>query len=228
MTNLVLNLRKNEDLLPLQVPVRDLVMAGWTGRDRAAVEAHIKELADLGVAPPKRTPIFYRVSASLLTPEKSVQVIGSDSTGEVEFVLFQDSQRLLVGLGSDHTDRKAETIGVTLSKQMCPKPVAAEVWEFSSVEPHWDELMLRSYVVADGQRTIYQQGSVATMRHPRDLLKRYDGAPVFSPGTVMFCGTLPVIGGFRWAEEFAMVLEDPVLKRRITHSYAIHALRVEG
>ena len=111
---------------------------------------------------------------------------------------------------------------------MCPKPVAAEVWEFSSVEPHWDELMLRSYVVADGQRTIYQQGSVATMRHPRDLLERYDGASVFSPGTVMFCGTLPVIGGFRWAEKFAMELEDPVLKRSITHSYAIRALTVEG
>jgi hypothetical protein len=227
MTTVLLNLRDVGDL-PLHVHIRDLVIAGWTGRDQAAVDAHIQELAELGVAPPKRTPIFYRVSTSLLTSEDSVQVIGSDSTGEVEFVLIQDGERLLVGLGSDHTDRKAETLGVTLSKQMCPKPLAAGVWEFGSVEPHWDELILRSYVVADGARALYQQGSVAAMRHPRDLMERYAGGPGLQPGTAMFCGTLPVTGGFRWASEFVMELDDPVLKRSITHSYTIRALPVEG
>lgn len=101
--------------------IEDLVMAGWTGRDQSAVEAHIQELAALGVPGPKRTPIFYRVSASLLTSADKVQVIGFDSTGEVEFVLIQDGERLLAGLGSARTDRKAETIGVTLAKQMCPR-----------------------------------------------------------------------------------------------------------
>ncbi len=216
MTNLRLNLR--------DVAVRDLVIAGWTGRDQAAVDAHIRELSELGVAPPKSTPIFYRVSASLLTQEVEVQVMGSDSTGEVEFVLIQDGDRLLVGPGSDHPDRKAETTGVTLAKQMCPKLVAVEAWEFSSVESHWDELVLRSHAVSGGRRTLYQQGSVAAMRHPRDLMQGYK----LSPGTAMFCGTLPVIGGFRWADEFVMELEDPVLKRRITHSYAMRALPVEG
>lgn len=205
--------------------VRDLVIAGWTGRDHAAVDAHIKELAELGVTPPKQTPIFYRVSASLMTSGSSIQVIGTESTGEVEFVLIQDGDRLLVTAGSDHTDRKAETIGVTLSKQMCPKPVARYAWEFASVEPHWDELILRSYAVIDGRRTLYQQGRVAAMRHPKDLMAGYGG---LAPGTAMFCGTFPVIGGFRWATEFVMELEDPVLNRQITHSYAIHALPIEG
>jgi hypothetical protein len=66
------------------VPIRDLIVAGWTGRDRAAVDRHIKELAELGVKPPARTPIFYRVATSLLTTSDAVDVNCRDSTGEVE------------------------------------------------------------------------------------------------------------------------------------------------
>ena len=35
-------------------------------------------------------------------------------------------------------------------------------------------------------------------------------------------------GGIRPAERFSMELEDPVLKRRISHEYAIRVLPVEG
>ena len=123
-------------------PVRNLVIAGWTGRDEAALRKHIDELAAMGVTPPKTTPVFYRVSALLLTTVPAVEVIGKDSTGEVEFVLFNLDGEIRVGLGSDRTDRKAEAVGVTLGKQMCPKPIARETWALADVEPHWDELLL--------------------------------------------------------------------------------------
>src|SRR5579862_2224452 len=48
-----------------------LVIAGWTGRDRAAVLAHIRELELLGVRPPRTTPIFYRAAATLLTTQSA-------------------------------------------------------------------------------------------------------------------------------------------------------------
>jgi hypothetical protein len=108
----------------IQVAPRQLIVAGWTGRDREALQAHIEELAAIGVARPRATPIFYRVSASLITSAPSIQVIGRDSTGEAEFVLFNAEDRHWITLGSDHTDRKAEAIGVTLSKQLCSKPVS--------------------------------------------------------------------------------------------------------
>lgn len=205
--------------------VKDLVLAGWTGRDRAAVEAHIKELGELGVARPKRTPIFYRVGASLLTTASAIEVMGQDSTGEVEFVLLNRDGEIWVGVGSDQTDRKAEAIGVTLSKQMCPKIVAPQLWAFADVEPHWDELVLRSYALANGKRSLYQEGKVSAMLHPRSLIELYGR---FLPGTIMFGGTLPVKGKLRWADTFLMELEDPVLARRLTHSYDIRALPVEG
>jgi len=53
--------------------VKKLVVAGWTGRDTAALNAHIKELADIGVAPPKSVPIFYRNSVSLLTTAPQIK-----------------------------------------------------------------------------------------------------------------------------------------------------------
>src|SRR5262245_15228156 len=71
-----------------RAPIEQLVIAGWTGRYPAAVEQHIRELEELGVPRPKRTPIFYRVGAALLTTAEEIQVVGDDSSGEVEFVLF--------------------------------------------------------------------------------------------------------------------------------------------
>jgi hypothetical protein len=206
--------------------LEQLVIAGWTGRDQAALEAHIRELEELGVARPKRTPIFYRVAASLLTTAAEIEVIGTESTGEVEFVLLSLGGEVWIGVGSDHTDRKAETVGVTLSKQMCAKPVGRELWPLTDVEGHWDEMMLRSYAMAGGERTLYQEGRVSSMRHPRELIDLYgDG---FASGTAMFCGTFGVIGGIRWADTFAIELEDPVLGRRIGHSYDLRALPIEG
>src|ERR1700719_1960181 len=101
------------------VRVDHLVLAGWPGRDQAAVQKHIDELAHIGVKPPATTPIFYRVSAARVTTDDTIEAVGDGSGGEVEFILLQHDGRLWVGTGSDHTDRQVETYGVTVSKQMC-------------------------------------------------------------------------------------------------------------
>jgi hypothetical protein len=200
--------------------VKELVIAGWTGRDEAALRKHIRELEEIGVKPPKTTPIFYRVSANLFTYETAIQVSGADTSGEVEFVLLRSENDLRVAVGSDHTDRKAETIGVSLSKQLCAKPVSPESWRYDEVKPHWEKLMLRSW--ANGE--LYQEGPVTAMRSPEDLMGRYP----LKPGYAMFCGTLAAKGGIRPAARFAMELEDPVLKRKLKHEYRIQILPVEG
>jgi len=208
--------------------VRELVVAGWTGRDIAALEKHIRELEAIGVKPPKTTPIFYRVAASLLTTEDTIEVLGDHSSGEVECVAYSFDEGIFVGLGSDHTDRKAETVGVSLSKQMCAKPVSREIWRLEDVAPHWDKLLLRSYVGVDGERRLYQDGSVAAMRPLGELFRLYIGRERLPAGTAMFCGTLAVRGGILPAEEFEMELEDPVLGRKIKHSYRIRTLPDQG
>lgn len=210
---------------PRPMPLERLVIAGWTGRDPAAMEAHIRELEELGVARPKSTPIFYRVAAALLTAADKIQVSGGASSGEVETVIFETPDGRFVGLGSDHTDRQAETINVSLSKQMCAKPIASTVWPWEEVADHWDSLVLRSWAIEGDARSAYQEGAVTAMRRPEDLIDLYGG---IGPGTAMFGGTLAVQGGVRPATAFEMELYDPVRERSLRHRYGIEVLPVEG
>ena len=209
------------------VRVERLVIAGWTGRDRAAVEHHIAELAAIGVKPPRAVPCFYRVGAELLTTAPAIEVAGTDSSGEVEFVLVSASDGVYVGVGSDHTDRKVEAYGVTVSKQMCPKPIGPELWRLADLEERWDALVLRSHVVRSGRRTLYQEGPVSRMLAPRDLIARMPGSPAALPaGTAMFCGTLPVQGEIGGGERFEIELADPASQRSLTHAYAVRCLEI--
>lgn len=206
--------------------VHTLIVAGWTGRDTAALEHHIEELAALGVPRPSSVPVFYRTSVDGLTQTRRLEVLGPDTSGEVEPVLFGSNDGMWIGLGSDHTDRKAETRGIALSKQLCGKVVAPTLWRLSEVEAHWDRLVVRAHATIGGKRVLYQEGALAAMRTPRDLLSRYDGGSALKPGAVMFCGTVGAIGGIRPASRFEMEIDDPVLGRSIRHDYEIVALPV--
>ena len=211
-----------------EVLIAQAVVAGWTGRDPNAVEKHIRELEALGVRRPATTPIFYRVAAARVTIDAEIEATGEDSGGEAEFVLLQHEGNLWVGAGSDHTDRKVETYGVTVSKQMCDKPIAPLLWLYADVAPHWDRLMLRSHVTTGEGRTLYQEGSVAAMLDPANLISRYTRGGNLREGTLMFCGTLAARGGVRPTANFEFELEDPVLGRKIAHAYRVNCLPVLG
>ncbi|MBI3515221.1 MAG: DUF2848 family protein, partial [Proteobacteria bacterium] len=164
------------------IALTDLVIAGWTGRDRAAVDHHIKELAAIGVAPPASIPCYYRASVDRLTSATALQFLGPDSSGEVEFVMVGLADRLWIGLGSDHTDRKVEAYSVPVSKQLCDKPLAPQLWRFEDVAAHWDQLELRAWISERGTRTLYQEGTVANMRPPADLIRNYVQSERLPPG----------------------------------------------
>ena len=190
-----------------------LIMAGWTGRDRAAVDHHIAELAALGVPGPSRIPTFYRLDPALLAgPVPAIHVLGEDTSGEVEAVLLALADGLWVGLGSDHTDRRMEAHGVAISKQLCRKPMAAGLWRFDELTPQWDQLILRAHIIegertgedsarmieAD-ERTLYMEAPLAAVRRPDDLIRAYENVgptgrqPYDVPlAHLAFCDTLVV------------------------------------
>ena len=205
--------------------VHRLVIAGWTGRNAAQLEAHIRELEALGVPRPETTPIYLHLPASLLTQADGIQVSGGETSGEAEPVLLNLDGQIWVGVGSDHTDRKVEAYDISVSKQVCAKPVAREFWPFEEVAEHWDSILLRSFAHQGAARTLYQEGALADIRRPEDLLSRYaaKGAGL-QPGGLMFCGTLAVLGDLRFADAFTVELEDPVRRRSIRHTYAVQSL----
>jgi len=223
---------KSGDSSSVKVEISNMVIAGWAGRDKEAMEHHIQELEALGVARPATTPTFYRVAATRLTQNSTIQDSGPHGSGEVEtFLVAAANGTLYVGLGSDHTDRKAETVGVSLSKQMCDKPVSKNVWLYEEVADHWDSLILRSYATINGEKVLYQEGPVSSLLHPLDLIRRYSGSgetKKLEEGTAMFGGTVPAIDGIRSASRFDGEIFDPVLGRTISFGYDVEVLPVLG
>ena len=213
---------------PLTLAIDQAVIAGWTGRDPVARDKHIAELEAIGIARPATTPIYYRVSARRLTTEDSIEVCGSDSSGEVEFVLIGWQGRIFVGLGSDHTDRKVEAYSVTVSKQMCDKVMAPVLWELEDVIGHWDQMILRSFAWIGGKRELYQEGTLDAMLPVSELIARGFEDGKLPDGCAMFGGTFAAKGGIRPASRFEFELEDPVLKRSIRHAYDVIELPVLG
>jgi len=208
--------------------VNSLVIAGWAGRDHDALEKHITELEHEGVPRPKQTPEFYRVGANLLTTAADIQVPGDTSTGEIEVFVLRADDELWVGVGSDHTDRKLEATSVVMSKQACPKPIGSTLWRYSEIRDHWDEIEVCSYRYDNGERIVYQRGSLSANLAGGELLKRFehDCGP-FVNGTLMFCGTIPAEGGIRFSNRFEMELHDPIRDLSIRHAYDIFTLPVD-
>jgi hypothetical protein len=213
---------------PLTLPIDQAVIAGWTGRDTVARDKHIAELKAIGIARPATTPIYYRVAARRLTTADSIEVSGTESSGEVEFVLIGWQGRIFVGVGSDHTDRKVEAYSVTVSKQMCDKPIAPVLWELEDVAAHWDQMILRAFAWIDGARALYQEGTLDSMLPVKELIQRGFGDAGLPDGCAMFGGTFAAIGGIRPASRFEFELEDPVLKRSLRHGYDVIVLPVRG
>ena len=152
------------------VEIEQVVIAGWTGRDAVALQAHIDELAEMGIPGPQEVPMFYRTSAAHVTTANAIQVIGPDSSGEVETFILKTGGDLWLGVGSEHTDRKAETAGITLAKQLCEKPLANQLWPLEEVTDHLDQLILRAWMQEDGKRVLYQEGTLAEMRTSHELI----------------------------------------------------------
>lgn len=120
--------------------------AGYSGRNRAAIDAHIRELAEGGVPPPARVPFCFPVLPHLVrSGSSSITVYGDRTSGEIEPVLIIiDGRPRYLGVGSDHTDRELERTSIPISKQLCWKVISAELWPVDSVAEEWDRLEISS------------------------------------------------------------------------------------
>lgn len=202
--------------------IENVVVAGWTGRNRDAVDHHIHELSQLGIAPPSQVPLYYKVSDALLTQNSHIQVLGSGSSGEVEPLLVRQQDQWYLGLASDHTDRELEAHSVAASKQACLKPVASELWRFDSVKNHLDDITLRCTIIENNESVVYQEGSLSNILPLQQLIKESE----LPSHAAMLCGTLGAIGSVRPALQYQMVIEDPIHKKSISLNYTVTELPV--
>ena len=199
--------------------VRRLLCAGYTGRSRAAVEAHIAELAPLGIGPPPHVPMLFPIIPGLLSQSTETSVLGTHTAPEVEYVIVRLDGSDYVTVGSDQTDSVMEGKHPPTAKNLCLKSVAAEAWPMADVADHWDLLELK--LICNGK--LMQEGSLSSILTPEQLrafVAEHDGPD--DEGRMIFSGTLETHGRFPESEmSIDISLSDPVLDRAIRHSYRV-------
>lgn len=199
--------------------------AGWVGSDRQALQHHIDELAAVGVTPPKHIPTLLALGNHLLTHSRRIQVHGPETSGEVEWVLLWHQGKILVTVGSDHTDRKLESVSVAKSKNMCLNVIARDVWPYNEVEDHFSRLELHCTVTRGGRTSLYQEDRCGAILSPEywvaDLDQRLGG---LEDGLVLFSGTIGTVQGLVVGDGYDFSLHDPVLNRTIRHGYTCEVM----
>jgi hypothetical protein len=205
-----------------QIDVQDFgcFAAGYTGRDRAAIDRHIRELEEHGVPPPPRVPFCFPVLPHLVSPGVTeIHVYGPTTSGEVEPVLIVlDGRPRFLAVGSDHTDRELEKVSIPLSKQLCQKVVSANAWAIDDLAS-WDDLELSSEV----DRAPYQRALLGELL-PFDDLVATIPAERRTERMVLFCGTVPLMEGLRMGQRFAGSLRNPSTGAALSIDYAVRVV----
>lgn len=219
---------KNGETSVKEIPFDGLYAIGYAGRNMAKTMEHIKELEEqLGVPAPKKIPTIFQMSNEILTQEKDLFFVGNNTCGEVEYIMITCGGEIYIGLGSDHTDRKLESASVPKAKQVCLKPIAKDMWRFEDMKDHWDSIRLRSWQMVDGEEVAYQDGTLADILPVDFLLGQMKERIGDMSHAVIFSGTVPLSGGFKYGENFRCEMEDETLGRKIVHDYNIHVITEE-
>ena len=157
----------------------------------------------------------------LLTTDSTIVVSSPFSTGEVEAVLLGAHDRWYVAVGSDHTARDLEREDIALSKRACAKVLGPDVVAYDDVADEWDALRLQSWTGAE--RSLLQDGQLAQLIHPRELLGALD-VDLDEPeeGLAIFLGTVPLATpDFVISDSYAMTLSTPDGGVELALQYAV-------
>ena len=146
---------------------------------------------------------------------KSGKLVTATQTWEADILV--EGEKIYVGVGSDHTDRKLERLDILKSKQVCPSVLSKHLWDYEEIKDHWDSIQIRSWAWEGGERTPYQDSTLYAILPPEDLIRlvrqRVEGA---LEGIAIFSGTPPLLTEkMLFSDRFEGQLLDPVLGREI-------------
>ncbi len=222
-----LMLENKQERRQLKFNYSRMINAGYVGKNQEEVRRHIEELAAKGIPGPKSIPVLFPVVCRALTTGSVIEVYGSETSGEVEYVLCVVSEdEVYVGLGSDHTDRHLEETDIPRSKQICPNLMSRTVWPLEEVAEHWDDLLMSARVVKNAETIRYQEGRLGLLLNPAELMafvKSKVGGPL--QNLIIFSGTMGTLTGeFVFGESFSAELIDEKTNRRLEISYDVKPL----
>jgi len=232
----------------IEVEVRKVGCSRHAGRNVESTNELLDGIRAKGYQVHPAAGICFR-SRYLITNEATIEVQGLQTSGEVEFVAVMHEGDVFISVGSDHNDRSLGELWTSMlgkvydtakSKQMVPAAIAREAWPYDDVRGHWDDLVLRSFVTASGQRVPYQEYRLAELLDLEYYLGRYSW--LGKEGSVLLGGSGSILPSVPrnvyqgqssledmiFPHDFHFEMTDPVLKRTIAHSYTVLALEDPG
>mgnify|MGYP000502103116 FL=1 len=207
----------------ISADIKNLMVVGFSGKDVEKTMEHIHELEKEGVKCPSEVPVPYQCDPQIVTRKEVIDVIGLKTSGEAEYLILCHEGKFYIGIGSDHTDREMEAVSIHKSKQVCLKPCSVEFWDYEEVKDHLPQLRLISTQVVDGKEIDYQNG-VAGDLLPFDVIIEKVQKEVPLEDCLIYTGTVPLLNGFRFGEQFSARLVDDQLGRELSLTYKIHVI----
>lgn len=203
--------------------VEHLYITGYSGRDEKSTARHIEELEkNLGIKPPAKIPTIFECSRRILTSSEEIDVFGSQNSGEAEYVMVLKSGKIYIGLGSDHTDRKLESYDICRAKEIMPKVISPVLWDYEEIKEHFDEIQLVSFQKKDGEKFIYQEGTLEEILPPKRILQELVERIGEIGDSVVFSGTIPLKDKFFYGDFFKASMVDEKLGRSISIKYKLN------
>lgn len=214
------------DATTTEVAVKNLLNAGYAGRAQEEVQAHIAELAELGIPGPSVTPALYPVSPYLAMQARSVEVQHGRTSGEAEWALVISGEGPLLTVACDHTDRALEVHGVAWSKNASPDLLGRQAWRLADVRGHLDQITLRAWVSdLDGTETLIQDSTLGALLAPDYWLQVLQERGLDGAGTVLLSGTVAMTAGVdQFAPGWRVEMGDPVTGLSIGLDYAVSTM----
>lgn len=225
----MVELRLNVEGELVELEINRVINAGYSGRDQAAVQAHIDEMMqdDIIATEPDEVPVTYQLAQYLLlTDPGTIQIVGEDTSGEAEYGLLVTGDETYVVAASDQTDRKLEKHGIQKSKQIAPNVISADAWRLSEIRDHWDGIQLRAFNTVDGERELYQEDTLAGLLPPAEIVDEvHERFPGDLSGTAVLSGTIATVGGeLAPGDRFEVELYDPERDRTIETGYDVEPI----
>lgn len=210
---------------PLTIVPDHVYVVGYSGSNKEKTYEHIKELEEqLNVAPPKKIPTIFEVAKETVTQDDNLFFVGEQTSGECEYVIIIKDGKKYIGLGSDHTDRELEAISVPKSKQVCLKPISQDFWEYDEIKDHMNEIKL----ISKQNGKLYQDGTLADILPVEEILKELTDVLGEIDNCIIFSGTVPLVDGYLYTDNFYMELNDERLNRKIVCEYKINVIPDEA
>lgn len=201
---------------------------GYAGRDMEKTQEHIDELErELGVVPPKKIPTIFEVSKEMVTQDSNLKFVGEKTSGEAEYIILIQKEKVYITIGSDHTDRALESVNIFKSKQVCLKPIAKAIWDYEDIKGHWDTIRLTSSQVVDGKEIKYQDDTLASILPVEKIIEELKRRIGDIDNSIIYSGTVPLIGGFEFGSKFISKMIDEKSGKTINLDYEINLIPEE-